>query len=185
MVEETPVDLFGNALVEAAVSCFHVENRNVPPLGRDRCKTAIGIAKNEKGVRLLPCKNVVRGEDHLRYGLRGSFARRSEIILRLTKLQLVEKNLAEFKIMVLASVNQHMVGSLIQLGHDPGQANDLGPRAHNRHDFEARRGQSAIGWVSGRSGSNCSFAHVSTTSSSSPMLVTSCAQPGIVSIISG
>ena len=50
-IHDPPVRLLRQALVLAAVSRFHVEDRNMQTLRRDGGQTAVGISQDQQGVR--------------------------------------------------------------------------------------------------------------------------------------
>jgi hypothetical protein len=47
--------------------------------------------------------------------------------------------------MILAGVDEHMIGRTVERCHDARQADDFGTRPDNRHHFEARSAQSGSG----------------------------------------
>src|SRR5205823_5545303 len=53
VVNNPTIDLFGHAVVVAAVASLHVIDRDAEPLGDDGRERAVGIAENQKLVRLL------------------------------------------------------------------------------------------------------------------------------------
>ena len=46
-----PVYLFRNTVVKAAVSCFHMKDRYLPPSRHDRRKGAVRVAEDQDPVR--------------------------------------------------------------------------------------------------------------------------------------
>jgi hypothetical protein len=51
-------------------------------------------------------------------------------------LQIVEEDLIEFVVVVLAGMNKDVIARFVQPRDDPRQENDLGPRANDRHDSQ-------------------------------------------------
>ena len=47
MIDDAPVDFFGHAQIEAAIACFHMENRYLAAFGGDGGQTAVGVAQDE------------------------------------------------------------------------------------------------------------------------------------------
>ena len=47
MVDDLAVDFFRDVLIKAAVAGFHVEDRDLQPLGRDRGEGAVGVTQKE------------------------------------------------------------------------------------------------------------------------------------------
>ena len=47
MIDDAAIDFLGHALVEATISCLHVEGRNLASLRRDEREAAVGVAQDE------------------------------------------------------------------------------------------------------------------------------------------
>ena len=66
----------------------------------------------------------------------GAVAGGSEEMVRRADLEVVEEDLVELVVVVLAGVDEQMVAVLIELGDDPRQADDLRPRPDDRHHLK-------------------------------------------------
>src|SRR6476620_1418153 len=60
VIDDSPIDFLGNAIVIAPISRFHVIDRNPKPSRRNRRRAAIGIAKNQNSIRFLSLEKVHR-----------------------------------------------------------------------------------------------------------------------------
>ena len=189
MIDDPPIDLLRHALVEAAVPSLHVEDRNLPTLRRDHRQAAVGVAEDEERLGLLRREHVVDSADDPPDRLRGASrlagegGGRIEEVIRPLHPQILEEDLIQFVVVVLPGVDQDMLAVLVEALEDPREPDDLRPRPHHRHHLQTLHPSTFMAMVSGRLRSNNSFAQSMTISSSSPMFVTSWAQPGAVSTI--
>src|SRR5262249_41381909 len=78
VVGDSAVDLFGYPLVEAAITCLHVENRHLTALRSDGGETAIGIAEHQECVESVLGEKSIDFNDNLSDRLGGAVARRRE-----------------------------------------------------------------------------------------------------------
>ena len=130
-IDDAAVGLLGQALVLAAVAGLHVEDGDVQALGRDGGQAAVGIAQNQKGVRLhLHHELVTRGDD-VAHGLAQVGAHGVQVDVRVGELQVAEEDAVERVVVVLPGVRQQAVEVAAALLDDLGQADDLGARAHD------------------------------------------------------
>ena len=67
-VNDTSVGLLGQALVLAAVSRLHVEDRDVEPFCRDSRQAGVGVAENEERVGLRFVHQLIRAVDDIAHG---------------------------------------------------------------------------------------------------------------------
>ena len=58
-----------------------------------------------------------------------------EKVFWLPNSQLLDKDLVQFVVVVLARVDQNVVGELLQHRNNPRQTDNLRPRAQHGHDF--------------------------------------------------
>ena len=63
VVDDLAIDLLGNALIEAAVTSFKMEDRNVAAFGRNYGKAAIGIPENHERLRTILREHRVELDD--------------------------------------------------------------------------------------------------------------------------
>lgn len=62
-INDTAVGLFWQALVLAAVTCLHVEDRNVQTLSSNHAQARVGVAQYKHRIRLGLCKELVGAVD--------------------------------------------------------------------------------------------------------------------------
>ena len=65
VVDDAPVDLFGHAVVVAAVAGLHVEHRDTHALGQHRAQAAVGVAQDEQRVGAFVAQHGVDGGEHV------------------------------------------------------------------------------------------------------------------------
>ena len=135
VVDDASVDFLRHAHVEAAIAGLHVEGRNLAPLGRNHRHATVGVAEHQHGIRLFCGQNAVDRDDHFADGLRTAGTGRIQEMIRLADAEVIEKDLVQFVIVVLAGMDQHVLAILVQLGHHPRQADDLRPRADHGGNF--------------------------------------------------
>ncbi len=183
MVDDPTVGLLRHPVVEAAVSSLHVKDRDLAALGRDDRQAGVGVTEYQKRVRLHLIDHTVHGDDDPADCLGGIRPGGLEEVVGLPQLEIAEEDLIELVVVVLARVDEHMVHVTVQRHERARQADDLGPGAHHRHDLQPLHGHTGSAMVSGRARSKTSLAQSITIISSSPMLVMSWVQPGMVSTI--
>jgi len=136
VVNNLPVGLLRHPLIETAVTCFHVKDRNFATLGRDCRKAAVGIAENKQGLGFLLFQHLVNLDDQLPDGLGGIHTCGIEEMIGPAHLQIVEEDLVQLIIIVLPRVDKNMIQMTIQTSHYPGKTDYLGTCPHHCHDFE-------------------------------------------------
>ena len=135
-VHNAAVRLLRQALVKAAVPGFHVENRNVQPLGGDDGQAGVGITQHQHGVRLdLLHEGVAFGNDRAD-GLAQACSGGIQVIVRGTKTQIFKEHLIQLVVVILAGVDENLLKIPVAALYGGGQADDLRPRAQNRHQLE-------------------------------------------------
>ncbi|MNG03018.1 hypothetical protein D3C84_860780 [compost metagenome] len=101
MVEDLAVQLLRHPLIETAITRLHMENRDLPALGRNHCQAGIGIAIEQKRVGLFQLEDFIGLGDHLGNGLGSGIAGSAEEMIRFTNFQVVEKYLVQFEVVIL------------------------------------------------------------------------------------
>ncbi len=137
MVDDAAVHLLGDPLVEAAVPCLHVEDGDVAALGGDGGQAAVGIAEHQESVRFLLFQDRVDAGDDLTDGLRGGGSGCLEVIVRLPQLQVLEENLVQLVVEVLARVHQDVVHGAVQGRNHPREADNLRSGADHGHHLHS------------------------------------------------
>ena len=135
-IHNAAIRLLRQALVKAAVPGFHVENRNVQPLGSDDGQAGVGIAQHQHGVRPdLLHEGVALGDDRAD-GLAEVCPGGIQIIVRGTKPQILKEHLIQLIVVILPGVNENLMEIAVAALYGGGQTDDLRPRAENRHQLE-------------------------------------------------
>ena len=135
-VHDAAVGLLRQALILAAVAGFHVEDRDVQPLGADHGQAAVRVAENEHGVGLELNHRLVGGRDDVAHRLAEVGTDGVQIQLRRVQTEVAEEDAVERIIVVLAGVDQQRVEILPALFDDGGKADDLRARAHDNHQLD-------------------------------------------------
>ena len=136
-VDDAAVGLLGQALVLAAVAGLHVEDGDVQSLGRDGGQAAVGVAQNEKGVRLhLHHELITRGDD-VAHRLAQVGAHGVQVDVGVGELQVAEEDSVERVVVVLPGVRQQAVEVAAALLDDLGQTDDLGAGTHDDQELKA------------------------------------------------
>src|SRR5690554_1343756 len=148
VVHNTPVDLFRYPHIKATVAGFHVEGGNLAALGGNHRHAAVGIAQYQQGFRLNFCECFVHRDNHVADGFGTARAGGTQEVVRLADAQVLEEDFIQLEIVVLAGVHQNVLAVLIQLGHHPGQTNNLRPGADHGHYFQFFHGSSRFGQAS-------------------------------------
>ena len=135
-IHNAAVRLLRQALVKAAVPGLHVEDRNVQPLGGDDGQAGIGIAQHQHGVRLdLLHEGVALGNDRadrLAEVRPGGV----QVVVRRAEAQVLKEHLVQLVIVILAGVDENLLKIAVAALYGGGEADDLRPRAEDRHQLE-------------------------------------------------
>ena len=130
-IDDTAVGLLGQALVLAAVTGLHVEDRDMKTLGSDNAEAAVGVAKDQYAVGLGLGEEFVRAVDDVAAGSAKVVTDSIHIDLGLCELQILEEDTVEVVVIILACVGENHVKVLAALVDDSGETDDLGARADN------------------------------------------------------
>jgi len=136
VVHDAPVRLLGEALVETAVAGLHVENGDVQALGRYRRQAGVGVAEDEQGVRHPLAQQGIGFGDDIPDGLSEVGADRVQVDIGGAQVQILEENLVELVVVVLAGVHQELLEVSVALLDDFGEADYLGARSHDGHKLK-------------------------------------------------
>ena len=109
MVDDFPVAFFGNPLVEATVTGFHVEDGDVALFGGYGAKAGVGVAQNQKGIGVFLLEDRVYVDQDLARGGGGIGSGGIEEMVGLAQTEVFEEEFVEFVIVILAGVDQDMV----------------------------------------------------------------------------
>ena len=126
---------FLDPLVEAAVAGLHVENRDLPALGRDHRKTAVGVAVKQERFGFFAFHDRVGARYHVADGLGGTRAYRIEKNIRFSQSEILEEHLVKFVIEILSGMHEYMLGEFVQFLDHHAQLDDLGSGADDCHDL--------------------------------------------------
>ncbi|MCY1437591.1 hypothetical protein D9M71_537580 [compost metagenome] len=118
MVDNSPVDLFRHTHVKAAIARFHVESRNLAALGRNDGHAAVSVPQHQQCLGLDLSQHAIDGNDHIANGFRAGGTSCVEEVVGFANTQILEEDLIELIIVVLAGVHQHMLTMLVQCSHD-------------------------------------------------------------------
>ena len=136
VVDDAAVGLFRQALVEAAVARFHVEERDVQALGGIGREAGVRIAQDEDRVRLQFDHQRITAGDDIADRRAQIFADYFEEVIRRPEPEVVEEDLVQFVIVILARMHEDLVEVRVALLDYGGEPDDLGPCADDSHKFE-------------------------------------------------
>jgi hypothetical protein len=135
VIDYAPVDLFRNALIEAAIARFHVKHGNPAPLRRNDRQAAVGVTQDEHCLRFDTGEHTIDGHDDIADGLRRRRSRAVQEVIRLAQPEIVEKYLVQFVIVVLPGMNQHVFTVVIEARNYARQPDDLRARSNDGDDL--------------------------------------------------
>src|SRR5258708_1627138 len=145
MVDQSAIDFLRYALVKAAVASLHVENRDLPALGRNHSEAAISIAVEKHGIGPFLLENVVNAGNHRRDRLRWRIASRLQGEIRPADIELLEEDVIQLVVEVLAGMDQDLLHMAIELGDNARKLDELGPRANDGHYLELHGNDLSVG----------------------------------------
>ena len=130
-VHDAAVGLFGQTLVEAAVTGLHVEDGDVQTLGTDDRQAGVGITQHQHGIRLSLHHQLVALVDDVAHRSAQVIPHGIQIHFGVGQLQVLEEDSVQVVVVVLARVCQYHVkifSTFIDYGR---QADNLRTRAHD------------------------------------------------------
>ena len=134
MVDDAPVHLLRNAVVEAAVSRLHVEDGNPAPFRHVRGERAVCVSEHEQPVgRVFLQQRVDRGED-VPDAIGKAVAGDAEEPVRRADAELLEEHVAQRRVEVLPRVHEHEVGPAVEALDDAAEPDDLRSRSEDGED---------------------------------------------------
>ena len=135
VIDDLAVELFRNALVEASIARFEMENRYLATLGCNDGEAGIGIAIQEDRVRALLLEQIVHLADHVADRLCSGVSRGFQKEIRLRHTKVIEEHLVQFVIVILAGMHQLVLHELGKFRDDAAELDDFRPGADDGHDF--------------------------------------------------
>jgi hypothetical protein len=88
-------------------------------IGRDHRQRAVGVAQHQDRVGPLCGQHCVAGDDHLADRLGRRLSRRLQAVVGPAQAQLLEEDAVQFVVVVLAGVDDHLVGRPVERRHHP------------------------------------------------------------------
>ena len=135
-VHDAAVRLLRQAFVFAAVAGLHVENRNVKAFCADDTQAAVGVTKDEYGVRFGCGEKLVAAVDDVAAGRAEVISDRIHVDLRLGELQVAEEDAVEVVVVVLSRVGQNHIEIFAAFGDDGREPDDLRAGADDDAEFD-------------------------------------------------
>ena len=135
VVDESAIRLFRNAVVVAAVPGLKVIHGNPTTCRGDRRKAGVRVSQNQNSVWSDALKKFVGGLDDSAELLRETSGTYSEVNIWLTDCQFGKEDVAELRRVVLAGVNQQVIGEFVKQRYGARQSDDLWARPKDRHDL--------------------------------------------------
>ena len=135
-VDDAAVGLLGQALVLAAVSGLHVEDRDVQAFRADHGKTAVGVAEYEHGVRPDLDHQLVGTRDDIAHSLAEVISNCIEVDFRFCKLKIFEENAVQRVVVILSGVGKNYVEILAAFLDHGGETDDFRARADDDQKFQ-------------------------------------------------
>ena len=135
-VDNTPVCLFRQTFVFAAVSGFHMEDRNVQPFRRNGRQTRVGITENEQCVGLDVDHELVGAVDDIANCSAEIIADGIHIYFGIGQFKIFEEYAVEIVVVVLSGVGEDYVEVLTAFVDGRGEPDYFGTCADNNQKLE-------------------------------------------------
>jgi hypothetical protein len=143
MVNDPAIHLFGDPVIKASVTGFHVidgDSHTPSHYGRE---TAVRVAENQQAVGTTVFESAIDTFENSADLSCERIAANTEKDVRFPNAELLKEYCAQPVVEVLSSMQQGMVCMRVQEADDGTQANDFRPRAENRQDFHRSRSPGA------------------------------------------
>ena len=135
-IYDSAVGLLWKAFVEAAVTGFHVEDRDVESLGSDDAEAGVGVAQYEDGIGLDLDHEFVTLVYDVAHGGSQVFAYGIHIYFGVCEFEVAEEDSVKVVVVVLAGVGKDYVEVFSTLVDDCCKADDLGTSSYDDEQFE-------------------------------------------------
>ena len=129
------VGLLGKALVFAAVTRLHMEDRDVQPLRSYHAKTAVRVPEHQNGIGLRRREELVAAVDDISASSPEVIAYGIHVHLRGIEFQVLEEHPVEVVVVVLSGVGEDYIEIPPAFADDGGKTDDFRPRAHDDGQF--------------------------------------------------
>src|SRR5262245_3407662 len=137
MIDDPTVNLLRYSLIEATVTCFHVENRQLAALRGNSGEATVGVTQHQECVKSVLGQQSIDFDDHLSDRLRGTLAGSSEKQIGSSDFEITEEDIVELRVVILAGMHEAVVAVLIEFCDYSGQANNLWPGSDDRYYLQA------------------------------------------------
>ena len=135
-VDDAAVGLFRQALILAAVSGLHVEDRNMQAFRADHGETAVGVTEHEDGIRFELSHQLVGTRDDVAHGFAEVGADGVQIDFRFVELKIAEKDAVQRVVVILPGMSENDVKILAAFFDYGGQTDDFRTRANDNQKFQ-------------------------------------------------
>jgi hypothetical protein len=145
VIDDPAINLLWNAVIETAISRLHVEDRNSKTLGGQGREATIRVSENQDSIRPELGESFARFCDDQADCFGRSLTCRLQKDVGPANFKVLEKNLIQFVVIVLAGVNQHVLGMPIQRRDYTRQPNDFRSSSKNGCNFHSLSGANLCG----------------------------------------
>ena len=114
LIDDAAVDFLRHALVEAAVAGLHMEDRDLAALGGYGGQAAVGVAQDQDRVGRFRLEHPVGGDDDVADRFGGGCAGGFEEDVRRPDAEILEEDLVELVIVILAGVDEFVVAMPVE-----------------------------------------------------------------------
>ena len=128
-IHDSAVGFFRQTLVLAAISGFHVENRNMQALCRNSRQTRICITEDKHRIGLDLVHQLVRAVDDISDRCAKIITNSVHVNFGISELQVLEKHTVKVVIVILTGMCQNTVKILSALVDNGRKSDDLGTSA--------------------------------------------------------
>ena len=135
-IHDPPVGLLRQALVLAAVSSFHMEDRDVKTLCTDNGQAGVGIAQHQYRIRLQFDHSLVAGRDDVAHGLPKIRTHSIQIQLRIIEAQIPEKDPIQGIVVILTGMHQDRIKVFPAFFYYSGKSNDFRAGTDDDHQLD-------------------------------------------------
>jgi hypothetical protein len=132
VIDDLPIELFGNPLIEAAITRFHMKDRELPALRGNHRKTTIRVAIEKDRVGFYFLEDSVGLGDDIADGCRNRFRRNIKKEIRFAYVKIAEKDFVELEVIILPCVHQDVIDVRIELMDNARELDDFGAGAYER-----------------------------------------------------
>ena len=136
MIDDTPICLLGQVLIETSVPCLHMKDRYLKTLSRNGGQCRIGVSQYEQSIGTFFTHDLIRTGYDISDGNPSCISCDIQINIGASQTQILIKDIIQSGIVILSRMNKDMLKEAIRLLDGFRQSDKFRARPHNSHQLQ-------------------------------------------------